>query len=74
MNNLTKYKQARNDFKQKCKTGKEKIDSDKLESLNESSNNPKSIWRKLKILSNKKASVESNISLDQWKGYFEKTV
>ena len=40
MNNLTKYKQAKNDFKQKCKTAKEKFHSDKLESLIESSNNP----------------------------------
>ena len=42
VNNLDKYKQARNNFKQKCKTEKENYYSHKLESLIESSENPKS--------------------------------
>ena len=72
VNNLDKYKQARNNFKQKCKTEKENYYSHKLESLIESSENPKSFWRKLKILSNKKATVKNNITLEQWREYFEK--
>ena len=69
---LNRYKDARTNFKQQCRTAKAKYNNDRLESLIESLGSPKTFWRKLKMLSNKKASVKNNITLEQWKVYFER--
>ena len=69
---LNRYKDARKYFKQRCRNAKVKYNNDRLESLIESSGSPKTFWRKLKMLSNKKASVKNNITLEQWKVYFER--
>ena len=71
LNNLNKYKLARHEYKQFCDITKEHYYNAKLESLVESANSPKSFWKKLKLLSNKKATTQHNISLAQWKEHFE---
>ena len=69
--NLKKYKDARTCFKQQCRLAKAKYNNVKMESLINSCCSPKTFLRKLKVRSDKKATVKNNITLDEWKVYFE---
>ena len=69
--NLNKYKYVRTCFKQQCRLAKAKNNNDKMESLINSSGSPKTFWRKLKVMSDKKAKVKNDITLDEWKVHFE---
>ena len=54
--NLKKYKDANTCFKEQCRLAKAKYNNDKMESLINSSGSPKTFWRKLKVMSDKKAT------------------
>lgn len=68
---LNQYKQARNDFKALVDRKQKDFNTDQLNSLIESAQNPKSFWKKVKKLSCNTRATASNISIEEWKEHFE---
>ena len=68
---LNKYVSTRNKFKEMCDRKKRSLFEQELNDLIDSSQNPKSFWKKLKRFTST-PTTKNNIPINQWQDHFER--